>query len=107
MTVAQRARSVACTAMNAQSSRSHSVFTLWLSGTDNATATTLKVSPLVRLRYSFLDVVVESCARARVNHSSFEVLSSIALPGTFFGTAGGKRKLGEAMGPDTHVHVPS
>lgn len=44
MSVAQRARSVASTAMNAQSSRSHSVFTLWLSGTDASTGTTLKVS---------------------------------------------------------------
>ncbi|CAM9553098.1 unnamed protein product, partial [Sphacelaria rigidula] len=42
MSVAQRARSVASTAMNAQSSRSHSVFTLWLSGTDASTGTTLK-----------------------------------------------------------------
>lgn len=43
MAVAQRSRSVASTAMNAQSSRSHSVFTLWLTGTDASTGTTLKV----------------------------------------------------------------
>lgn len=43
MSVAHRARSVASTAMNAQSSRSHSVFTLWLAGTDSSTGTTLKV----------------------------------------------------------------
>ena len=51
MSVAQRARSVARTAMNAQSSRSHSVFTLWLSGSDVSTGTTLKVSspPLMNL----------------------------------------------------------
>eukprot|EP00904_Undaria_pinnatifida_P001799 jgi/Undpi1/1161/HiC_scaffold_10.g04623.m1 len=42
MSVAQRARSVASTAMNAQSSRSHSVFTLWLTGSDASTGTTLK-----------------------------------------------------------------
>lgn len=43
MSVAQRSRSVASTAMNAQSSRSHSVFTLWLTGVDASTGTTLKV----------------------------------------------------------------
>ncbi|CAN0006533.1 unnamed protein product, partial [Discosporangium mesarthrocarpum] len=40
--LAQRARSVASTAMNSQSSRSHSIFTLWLKGTDAATGTVLK-----------------------------------------------------------------
>lgn len=43
MSVAQRTRSVASTAMNAESSRSHSVFTLWLTGVDASTGTTLKV----------------------------------------------------------------
>lgn len=43
MGVAQRSRSVASTAMNAQSSRSHSVFTLWLTGADASTGTTLRV----------------------------------------------------------------
>ncbi|CAB1112286.1 unnamed protein product [Ectocarpus sp. CCAP 1310/34] len=43
MRAAQRSRSVACTAMNAESSRSHSVFTLWLTGVDASTGTTLKV----------------------------------------------------------------
>lgn len=43
MGVAQRARSVASTAMNAQSSRSHSIFTLWLTGYDASTGTSLKV----------------------------------------------------------------
>lgn len=47
MSVAQRARSVASTAMNAQSSRSHSVFTLWLTGSDASTGTTLKVRGLL------------------------------------------------------------
>ncbi|CAM9164568.1 unnamed protein product, partial [Ectocarpus sp. 6 AP-2014] len=42
MRAAQRSRSVACTAMNAESSRSHSVFTLWLTGVDASTGTTLK-----------------------------------------------------------------
>eukprot|EP00752_Nemacystus_decipiens_P007271 g6508.t2 len=42
MRVAQRTRSVASTAMNAESSRSHSVFTLWLTGVDSSTGTTLK-----------------------------------------------------------------
>ena len=45
MRAAQRTRSVACTAMNAESSRSHSVFTLWLTGVDSSTGTTLKVRP--------------------------------------------------------------
>ncbi|CAM9103239.1 unnamed protein product, partial [Scytosiphon promiscuus] len=42
MRAAQRTRSVACTAMNAESSRSHSVFTLWLTGVDASTGTTLR-----------------------------------------------------------------
>lgn len=50
MSVAQRARSVASTAMNAQSSRSHSVFTLWLTGFDASTGTTLKVRALYTQR---------------------------------------------------------
>lgn len=48
MRVAQRTRSVACTAMNAESSRSHSVFTLWLTGVDSSTGTTLKVRTITR-----------------------------------------------------------
>ncbi|KAG5179561.1 kinesin family-like protein [Tribonema minus] len=42
MAMAQRTRSTARTEMNAQSSRSHSIFTLWLKGTSQETRTTLR-----------------------------------------------------------------
>lgn len=73
MGVAQRSRSVASTAMNAQSSRSHSVFTLWLTGEDASTGTTLRV----RLRSD------ATLSLARVMEQAFTTVSSM-ISGEYF-----------------------
>ena len=69
--IAQRARSVARTEMNAESSRSHSVFTLWLTGYDASTGTTLKVSSPPLMNFADTDEWVGVCILGHLTVESY------------------------------------